>query len=43
MELDFFATPAKLFNLKFRPFFRELHINFVPLCNVVLTLTDGTD
>ena len=44
MELDFLAILAELLYLKLGTLFGfKLHIKFVPLCNVVLTLTDGTD
>ena len=44
MKLDFSTIITKLFKLKFGSLFGfKLHINLIPLGNVVLTLTDGTD
>jgi len=38
VELMFFAEFAVLFNLQL-----SLHINFIPFCNIILVLTDGTN
>lgn len=44
MKLNLLAVSAELFDLKFGAFFRgKLHVNLVPLCNIILVFTDGTD
>ena len=44
MKLHLFAVLAEFIDFKLGALFGgELHINLIPLCNVVLTFTDGTN